>query len=110
MKKMITILAVMIFTIAVNICSYGQELIPLQGRNSKWGFVDENRKEVISFIYDDAREFSEGFAAVKLNGKWGFIDETGKEVISLEYDDVGKCSEGMIRVGYDKIYSSSLYW
>ena len=99
MKKMITILAVIVcITTTLNVCSYGQDLIPLQGRNSKWGFVDEDRKEIISFIYDDAREFSEGFAAVKLNGKWGFIDETDKEVILFIYDDARKFSDGSAAV------------
>jgi hypothetical protein len=28
---------------------------------------------VIEPIYDEARDFSEGFAAVRLNKKWGFV-------------------------------------
>ena len=46
----------------------------------KYGFVDKAGKEVIPPAYEDAFDFSEGFAAVKLNGKWGFIDKTGKEI------------------------------
>src|SRR5206468_8469070 len=40
----------------------------------KYGFIDKTGKEVIPRKYDDARSFSEGLAAVKLNGEWGFID------------------------------------
>ena len=32
--------------IAVNICSYGQELRPVKGLNGKWGFVDETGKRL----------------------------------------------------------------
>jgi len=31
--------------------------------------------------YDDARDFSEGLAAVRVGGKWGYIDRSGKMVI-----------------------------
>jgi len=101
MKKMIVILAVTIFTITtLSICSYGQELRPVRGQNYKWGFVDETGNEVIPFKYDEAKEFSEGFAAVKLNNKWGFINKTGKVILPLKFSKVGKFSEGLVRV-YD---------
>ena len=32
-------------------------------------------------IWEDAKNFSEGYAAVKQNGLWGFIDESGEIVI-----------------------------
>jgi hypothetical protein len=34
---------------------------------------------VIPLKYDDAGDFSEGLAPVKLNGRWRFIDKSGKE-------------------------------
>ena len=84
---------------AMSICSYGQKLGTVRGPKLKWGFVDKNsRKEVIPFKYDDAREFSEGLAAVKLKDKWGFIDEIGEVIIPFNYLDVGKFSEGLARV------------
>ena len=52
----------------------------------KWGFTDENNNEIIPFKYDDAAQFEEGLAGVKLNGKWGFIDKTGKEIVPFKYD------------------------
>ena len=53
----------------------------------KYGFVNEEGKLVIPVIYDFARAFSEGFAAVKRNREWGFVDKTGKEVIPCVYDE-----------------------
>lgn len=67
-----------------------------------WGYVNLEGEEIIPAQYEDANNFSEGLAAVKVNGKWGFIDTTGKMVISTQFEDVqdgfihGRCvySEG----------------
>lgn len=39
-------------------------------------------------IFDDARNFNEGLAAVKQGGKWGFINQQGIVVIPVKYDSV----------------------
>jgi len=41
--------------------------------SGKHGFIDSTGKEVVSCIFDDARSFSEGLAAVQIDGKWGYI-------------------------------------
>ena len=47
----------------------------------KCGFIDQTGKEVISFIYDDARYFNkDGKAKVRLNGETFFIDVKGNRV------------------------------
>ena len=38
-------------------------------------------------IYEDARPFNGGWAAVKKNGKWGFIDKSGTVQIDYQFDD-----------------------
>jgi len=53
------------------ICSEG--LICLMNEFNKYGYLDYNGKIVIPFVFDLARNFSDGLAAVKFNGKWGFI-------------------------------------
>jgi hypothetical protein len=50
----------------------------------QFGFVDEKLKYVIKPIFDDAGNFSEGFAKVAINENWGFIDKSGKVVINTE--------------------------
>ena len=45
--------------------------------------------------YEDALDFSEGYAAVKKDGKWGYIDETGKVVVDFQFDWAGYFCEGV---------------
>jgi hypothetical protein len=37
------------------------------------GFIDTTGKEVVPCIFEGARDFSEGLAAVLVDGKWGYI-------------------------------------
>lgn len=50
--------------------------------------------EMIAPQYDDARNFSEGLAAVKRGDKWGYINEDGEVVIDFQYDRAHSFSEG----------------
>jgi hypothetical protein len=56
-------------------------------RNGKYGFIDENGKEIIPPRYDKAFEFSDGFACVGNNGKYGLINKFGTEVVPLKHSD-----------------------
>lgn len=63
-----------------------------------YGFINKQFKETIPLIYDEARSFKCGLAAVKnydLGEKWGFIDKTGKQVIPFIYDQVGDFNDGL---------------
>ena len=70
---------------------YGEYDVTLVKMNGKWGFGGVNQipnyKNHMNFIYDDAKPFSDGRAAVKKNRKWGYIDTSGKEVLSFAYDN-----------------------
>ena len=58
-------------------------------------------RTVVDFIYTDARDFSEGLAAVKSNDLWGYIAPTGRIAIPFAYKvpEVGSFSEGFAFVG-----------
>ncbi len=43
----------------------------------------------------DARDFSDGLAAVQIDGQFGFIDRTGKLAVPATFADVGDFSEGL---------------
>ncbi len=54
---------------------------------------------VIDCRYENAKNFSDGLAAVQSGGKWGYIDEDGSMVIAPAYDFAGDFSEGVAVVG-----------
>jgi len=99
MKRLNLFMAILAIT-AVNICSYGQKLIPHEGPNGLIGFADEAGNMIISSVYHDAGEFSEGLARVRFKNRWGYIDEKGEQVIPLIYNVVEDFSEGLARVRY----------
>lgn len=45
--------------------------------------------------FDDAKEFSEGLAAVKIGKLWGYIDQTGKVVINPSLEGAGRFQGGL---------------
>ena len=67
-------------------------------RDGKYGFINQQGKEVIPCQYDFASSFSEGLAYVEKEGKYGFVDQTGKEVIPCHYNDADDFREGFARV------------
>jgi len=67
-------------------------------RAGKWGFKDENGKEVIPPIYNEALNFKEDMAAVEMNGLFGYINRENVLVIPYKYDTAGSFSEGWANV------------
>lgn len=45
-------------------------------------------------VHEDAKNFSQGLAAVKKHGKWGDVDEKGEKVIDFNYDDASEFEDG----------------
>lgn len=56
------------------------------GENAKYGYIDKSLRLAIPLIFDGARDFSDGLAAVEKGGKWGYIDETGVSVLPFDFD------------------------
>lgn len=63
-----------------------------------YGFKDVQGNVLIPSKYDDASNFSEGLARVRLNGKWGFINKDDKIIIPFKYSDATSFSEGLASV------------
>ncbi len=61
--------------------------------NSKFGFINKEGKEVVKTIYLDAKDFSNGYAAVKDENAWFFINKKGEKV-SSDYDFVQSFKNG----------------
>lgn len=66
--------------------------------NGKKGYIDKSGNLVISYQFENADGFKEGFAAVKQNGKWGYIDKTGKIVVRPNYDYAADAENGHMYV------------
>ena len=66
--------------------------------DSGYGYFDRTGHVFVEPIYQYARAFSEGFAAVRKDGLWGFIDNSGNEVIAFQYTDVESFSKGYAKV------------
>ncbi len=65
----------------------------------KYGFVDVCGELVIPAMFNEAMEFSEGMAAVRVGDKWGYIDESGKVVVMPTYEKWPRpFSEGLASV------------
>lgn len=60
----------------------------------------------VPMIYEDARNFSEGFALVKKDGRWGYINENGKPITEFKFLDGKpfKNGEASVRENSERYY------
>jgi WG containing repeat len=73
--------------------------VKLEGRwGFAWGYQNEEGQLVVPPYFAEAREFSEGMAAVKFVCSWGYIDEQGKVAIAPMFDDADIFLEGIAKV------------
>lgn len=49
--------------------------------NGKWGYINSTGNMVIEPNYDEAREFSDGLAAVRIGTNWGYVSEESKSLV-----------------------------
>lgn len=67
-------------------------------KDGRYGFIDENLKEVIPCQYEDASDFSEGLARVKTGGLWGFVKPDGSNLCAPVYKRAVDFSCGLAAV------------
>lgn len=73
--------------------------IAINRKTHKWGYLENSYKVKIPFKFDNARDFSEGLAAVKNSSvKWGYIDKKGKLIVDYQYDDASNFKNGVANV------------
>jgi len=86
----------------------GMSIVKIKGRT---GFINaSNRVEHVLPVYDDARNFSEGLAAVRLAKYWGYVDLNGNLAIPLKYQEAGSFKDGIARVKYNDRYINIDMW
>jgi hypothetical protein len=67
--------------------------------DGKWGFIDNTGQLAIDFQYEQALDFSDGMAAVKVGGSWGYIDESGTMAIAPQFPTGFSFYDGLAQVG-----------
>jgi hypothetical protein len=65
---------------------------------NRFGFRNKHGTVVIQAVYESARPFSEGLAAVRSQGKWGFVNGTGALDVPCLYNRVTDFRNGIARV------------
>jgi WG containing repeat len=61
----------------------------------KYAFIDHSGRPISEQRFDDAKDFSEELAPVKIDGKWGFVDKTGALVVKPQFDTAESFSDGL---------------
>ncbi|MDF1548003.1 MAG: WG repeat-containing protein [Bacteroidales bacterium] len=56
-------------------------------KDQKYGFINEQGREIITPAFQEVWPFNRGLAAAKMNFEWGFIDTSGCFIIEPQYDE-----------------------
>jgi hypothetical protein len=72
-------------------------------RDNKFGYIDRNGKLVIPARFEQASDFSEGLATVKIGEKYGCIDSSGKVVIPARFDYIYEFKNGLAEITLDRL-------
>lgn len=75
-------------------------------QGGRWGFALSDGQMYIAPEYEDAKPFSNGYAAVKKEGKWGYINKDNVLVIEPQYTDAGSFSD----FGIAPVQNENGYW
>jgi hypothetical protein len=88
--------SLMAFVIGASVCS--GDLLPWQGADGKWGFVDTGQCGIIAPQFEGVWGVSQGLALIDLGNKSGFANRVQKLVIASQIDDAWRFTEGLARV------------
>lgn len=78
-------------------------LIPLKNTNDKYGFIDTLGNWIINPQYDDASNFSEGFASVCKNDSCFYINKEGSKTSDYFFDETENYKDGIAIVKKDNV-------
>ena len=67
----------------------------------KFGFIDSSGNVVIAAKFENALDFSEDLAAVRIDGRYGFVNLNGDVVVDPVYDYATEYKEGLALVYVD---------
>jgi WG containing repeat len=61
----------------------------------RYAFVDKSGKPISDLRFDDAMDFSEGLAPVRMGQQWGYVDRSGQISIPTRFQWAEPFSEGL---------------
>ena len=67
-------------------------------RHGKWGFMNRAGQIVILPRFEDANDFFDGLAVVRLDNKLGYINEAGSLVVQPQFDSAEDFASGLASV------------
>ncbi|TYP68891.1 WG repeat-containing protein [Paenibacillus methanolicus] len=67
----------------------------------KIGLLNKNGTVLVKPLYEEYKNYSEGYAPVKLNGKWGYIDNEGRIHITPQFDEAERFKNGYAIINKD---------
>lgn len=79
------------------------QLYPIK-ENGNYGYMNKFGKIIINPQFEDAKDFKDGFAIIKISGKYGFINKSGKISVNPIYEDLQNFSDGLARIKTDGKY------
>ena len=75
-------------------------------KGQKWGFAYTNGEVMTEAMYEDARSYVNGYAAVKQNGLWGIVDKNNLMVVEPQFQDM----IDVLDSGYVYVRNQEGYW
>ncbi len=107
MKK-INLICIIIFliTLQLNVLSFNSNasISPQKDESGKWGYVNDKGKYIIKPRFEEAGDFIDGLARIRIHSKYGFINECGRPRIRPMFDNARDFSEGLAAV---MVYNSA---
>ncbi len=70
----------------------------------KFTYIDKSGMVITDARFDSARDFSEGFAPIRIGERWGFIDRTGSVVATPRFEDAESFHFGLSRIRMNGSY------
>ncbi|GAA0893824.1 hypothetical protein GCM10009122_35040 [Fulvivirga kasyanovii] len=84
----------LIFLTALLACEETTKPLFPAKEHGRVGFINIDGEFEIQPTYDEAKRFSEGLAAVRIDSLWGYIDSTGTMIIEPKFYEAGNFSSG----------------
>ncbi|MEO5923607.1 MAG: WG repeat-containing protein [Bryobacteraceae bacterium] len=79
-------------------CAPPEYLPTKRGVDCRWAFIDKTGQPISTLRFDEAKDFSEGLAPVRIGKLWGYVDLSGQLAISPQFEAAEPFSEGLAAV------------